>query len=134
MENSILKKIMLVEDEKDIQTVAKFALEKIGHFEVHYCSSGKEALSEFPKYEPQIVLLDMMMPEMDGMMTLAELKKLPHFKNCLVIFMTAKVQPSEVEEYKSKGAVDVIPKPFNPKDLPTQLNTIWEKHQGVSHD
>jgi len=125
---------MLVEDEMDIQTIAKFSLERIGHFTVFYCSSGKEALAAFKEFQPQIILLDMMMPEMDGMMTLGELNKFPEIKNTLVIFMTAKVQPSEIEEYKSKGAVDVIPKPFNPKELPEMLNTIWLKNQGASND
>ncbi len=134
MERTKLTKIMLVEDEQDIQTIAKFSLERIGHFSVCYCSSGKEALASFEEFQPQIVLLDMMMPEMDGMMTLDELNKLPQIKNTLVIFMTAKVQPSEIQEYIAKGAVDVISKPFNPKELPDKLNAIWLNNQGESHE
>ena len=123
-----LKKIMLVEDEEDIRVIAKFSLEKLGNFTVRYCSSGKEALTAVEDFAPDLILLDMMMPEMDGVMTLQALRNTSS-KPIPIIFMTAKVQPKEIEHYKSLGALDVIPKPFNPKELPNTLNQIWSAYQ-----
>lgn len=127
MEKEKLTKIMLIEDDKDIHVIAKYSLENIGNFTVCYCSSGEEALTAFPEFKPQLILLDMMMPKMNGLMTLEALKKLPGMDNVAVVFMTAKTQDSEIQQYKSTGAIDVIAKPFNPNELPATLNNIWQK-------
>jgi len=123
-----LKRILYVEDEPDIQTVAKMALELIGHFEVCVCSSGEEALATAEAADPQLILLDVMMPRMDGPTTLGHLKQMPRFQSTPIVFMTAKAQPKEVEQFKSLGAVDVIAKPFDPMALPDTLRDIWAKY------
>ncbi len=120
-----LKKILYVEDEPDIQAVAKIALEAVGGFTLKVCSSGEEALMNAVEFLPQLLLLDVMMPGMDGPTTLAELRKLSEIANVPAIFMTAKVQPQEVEHFKSLGAIDVIAKPFDPMTLATTINTSW---------
>lgn len=120
-----LKKILYVEDEEDIRTVAQIALESVGGFELHICSSGEDALKEAVDFGPQLLLLDVMMPGMDGPTTLKELQKKPSITNIPVIFMTAKVQPQEVEHFKSLGAIDVIAKPFDPMTLAETINAIW---------
>lgn len=121
-----LQRILFVEDEPDIQAVARIALERVGKFNVAICSSGKEALEKIGGFKPNLVLLDVMMPGMDGTETLRAIRKLPDFATIPVIFMTAKVQPSEVAEYKALGAWDVIPKPFDPMSIPTQIRKIWD--------
>lgn len=121
-----LERILYVEDEADIQVVARLALEMLGGYKVEICSSGNEALSRAPGFQPQLILLDVMMPEMDGPGTLKMLRAMPQFASIPVIFMTAKVQPSEIVGYKNLGAVDVIPKPFDPMTLASQVQAIWE--------
>ena len=125
-----LTRILYVEDEPDIQMVARLALETLGGFTLEICSSGKEALDKISAFQPQLMLLDVMMPGMDGPTTLGELRKLPQFSTTPAVFMTAKVQTSEVAGYKAIGAVDVIPKPFDPMTLSTQVQAIWERCHG----
>ncbi len=123
-----LKRILYVEDEPDIQAVAKLALEMVGGFTVEVCSSGQEALDKVAAFAPQLVLLDVMMPGMDGPATLAALRQIPGQSELPVIFMTAKVQPGEVAHFKQLGAVEVIPKPFDPMTLSDTIRTVWKEH------
>ena len=123
---STLQRVMYVEDEPDIQAVAKLALELVGGFTVKVCSSGEEALREAEGFAPELILLDVMMPGMDGPTTLQALRGLPSLATVPVAFMTAKVQPAEVAHYKTLGARDVIPKPFDPMTLASQVRAIWE--------
>lgn len=125
---SELKRILYVEDEPDIQAVAEIALETVAGFTLMACSSGEEALSEAVAFAPDLLLLDVMMPNMDGPSTLLELRKLPELANTPVMFMTAKVQPQEVEHFKSLGAIEVIPKPFDPMTLGEQIKTAWQSN------
>jgi len=125
-----LTRILYVEDEPDIQTVARLALESLGGFSVEICNSGEEALQRAPGFQPQLILLDVMMPVMDGPSTLKMLRTLPQFASTPVIFMTAKVQPGEVAHYLELGAVDVIPKPFDPMTLSNQVEAIWARCHG----
>lgn len=121
-----LSRILYVEDEADIQAVAKLALEMVGGFIVKICSTGEEALREAVAFAPDMILLDVMMPGMDGPSTLMALRKLPELTTTPIAFMTAKVQPQEVAHYKSLGALDVITKPFDPMNLANQVRDIWE--------
>ena len=125
-----LSRILYVEDEPDIQMVARLALETLGGFTLEVCSSGQEALEKISAFNPQFILLDVMMPGMDGQSTLMRLRELPEFSATPVVFMTAKVQPSEVAAYKTMGAVEVIPKPFDPMSLSAQVEAIWLRCHG----
>lgn len=127
---SELQRILYVEDEPDIQAVAKLALEMVGGFSVKICSSGEEALKEAAAFAPDMILLDVMMPGMDGPTTLAALRRQPELAAVPVAFMTAKIQPTEVSQYKSLGALDVIAKPFDPMGLAAQVRAIWEAGHG----
>ena len=120
-----LKRILMVEDDLDIQAVARMALEMLGGFTVEVCSRGRDALDAAPRFVPDLILLDVMMPGMDGPTTLQALRGLPGVGGVPVVFMTARVQQHEVDEYKQLGAVDVIRKPFDPMTLAATLNTIW---------
>ncbi len=124
---SVLNSILYVEDDGDIQTVAQIALEVVGGFQLKTCSSGKEAIREAGSFVPDLLLLDVMMPEMDGPTTLEGLRKIPNTQNTPVIFMTAKVQATEVAYYKSLGALGVIAKPFDPMSLATQVRKLWDE-------
>lgn len=122
-----LQRIMLVEDEEDIRAVAKLALEAIGGFTLKTCASGAHALEALETFRPQLILLDVMMPQMDGPSTLRSIREKPDFATIPAIFMTAKVQPEEIQAYLSEGAVDVIPKPFDPMSLSEQIRDIWSR-------
>jgi two-component system OmpR family response regulator len=125
---STLTKILYVEDDPDIQSVAKIALEVVGGFTLLCCGSGKEALNpSTAEFAPDLMLLDVMMPDMDGPTTLNNLRAMPSLKNTPVIFMTAKVQVNEVSYYKSLGAIGVIAKPFDPMQLATQIRQLWNE-------
>lgn len=119
-----LQRILYVEDEPDIQAVARLALEMVGGFTVKICSSGDEALREAAAFAPDMILLDVMMPGMDGPSTLAALRTLDNLTATPVAFMTAKVQPHEVEQLKALGAVGVIAKPFDPMTLSDQVRGL----------
>lgn len=120
-----LQRILYVEDEPDIRTIAQVALESVGGFMVRICASGEEALRELDAFAPDLILLDVMMPGMDGPTTLKLLQEKPGFEQTPVVFMTAKVQPAEIAQFKSLGALDVIPKPFDPMTLAEQIRQIW---------
>ncbi|MCW8900320.1 MAG: response regulator [Gammaproteobacteria bacterium] len=122
-----LKKILYVEDEPDIQMIARVALENVGGFELLVCSSGAEAVEKAANFDPDLFLLDVMMPGMDGPTTLLELRKIPTLEKTPVIFMTAKVQPQEVEFLKSLNVTDVIAKPFDPMGLANNIRDSWSK-------
>ncbi|MDX1811689.1 MAG: response regulator [Gammaproteobacteria bacterium] len=121
-----LNKILYVEDEPDIAQVAKLALETVGGFTLESCENGRVALEKGPAFSPDLILMDVMMPEMDGPTALIEMKKIDALANVPVIFMTAKVQPTEIAEYKDMGAIDVIPKPFDPMTLAEKVKQVWE--------
>ncbi|MDC0662987.1 response regulator [Marinobacter sp. SS21] len=125
-----LKRIMYVEDEPDIRAVAELALSAVGGFEVQLCESGEQALDSAEAFQPDLILLDVMMPRLDGPETLQALRQNPLLAGIPVAFMTAKVQPSEVEAYKALGAIDVIAKPFDPMTLSDTVRAIWQRHRG----
>jgi len=128
----MLKRVLFVEDDPDIQTVARMALEAVGGFTVLGCSSGAEALERVQAFAPDLILLDVIMPGMDGLETLRSLRLLPGIAGIAdvpVVFMTAKVQAQDVSGYRAAGAVDVIAKPFDPMTLPATVRAIWNRLQ-----
>ncbi len=130
MADNELKHILYVEDDADIRTVAKISFEIVGGFELNCCASGMEALQQIRNgYVPDLLLLDVMMPVMDGPTTLSELRKLAPTANTPIVFMTAKVQSVELEYYRNLGALGVIAKPFDPMELSAQINEMWARRQ-----
>lgn len=120
-----LKHILYVEDDPDIQEIARLSLEELGGMQVTLCSSGQEALEMFPELKPQLVLLDVMMPGMDGPTTLEALRRLPSAATLPVVFMTAKVQAHEIPRYLAMGAIGIISKPFEPLSLAKQVRALY---------
>ena len=125
-----LSRILYIEDEPDIQAVARLALEMVGGFTLEVCSSGAEALEKAAAFKPQLILSDVMMPGMDGPTTLKKLREIAETATIPAVFMTAKVQPTEVAQYKEQGAVDVIAKPFDPMALAGKVEEIWMRCNG----
>lgn len=125
-----LSRILHVEDDPSIQAVAKVALEAVGGFRVLSCSCGQDALDQVQGFAPDFILLDVMMPGMDGPQTLTKIAQLVDIGRIPVVFMTAKVQPAEIEHYRSLGARDVIIKPFDPMQLAAQVRQIWSRVHG----
>ncbi|MGE0669152.1 MAG: response regulator [Sphingomonadales bacterium] len=120
-----LQSILLVEDDPDIREIAQMTLEALGGYQVAVAASGLEALAIALNTAPDLVLMDYMMPGMDGGQVLAGLREMPTLAQTPVVFLTAKVRPEEVDRLKSMGAVDVIAKPFEPTELPVKLEAIW---------
>jgi CheY-like chemotaxis protein len=125
MKDPSLHRILFVEDDPDIRMVGKMALEAIGGFNVLACGSGVEALSRLSEFAPDLILLDVMMPGMDGPSTLGALRETPIGRDLPVVFMTARVQAQEVAAYRDMGAEDVIAKPFDPMALSEQVLSVW---------
>lgn len=125
-----LQRILYVEDEPDIRAVASLALEVVGGFTLRVCASGEQALREAEDFAPQLMLLDVMMPGLDGPTTLSALRERATLAEVPVVFMTAKVQPEEVAEYEALGAIGVIPKPFDPMMLATLVEDLWRERRG----
>ena len=122
-----LKKILYAEDEADIREIVKISLEDLGGYHIQYCTNGHEAIEAAKREQFDLLLLDVMMPGMDGPSTLLEIRKIPQYKTTPAIFMTAKIQPKELAEYKSMGVVDIITKPFDPMMLADNLQIIWNQ-------
>ncbi len=122
-----LSRILYAEDEPDIQEVAILALETLGGFTIKLCKTGKEAVEAAEEFKPDLLLFDVMMPEMDGPTAFTEIRKIPGMESIPVIFMTAKVQPQEIAKYKELGALEVIPKPFDPMSLSDTVRDCWDK-------
>ena len=127
-----LERITYVEDEPDIRTIAELALTRIGGFTLQVCGSGREAVDQAPGFKPHLILLDVMMPGIDGLETLSRLRENKETAKTPVIFMTAKAQRHETDHYRSLGAIGVIPKPFDPLELPMTITAIW--HASAAND
>lgn len=126
--NRELKKILYVEDEADIRLIVQIALEDIAGFCLKSCANGYEALAEVEAFDPDLILLDVMMPGLDGPATLKQLRNKPSIKDKPVIFMTARIQDKEIAQYKEIGIQDIISKPFEPVALADTLRDFWSKY------
>lgn len=120
-----LRHVLCVEDEPDIRLVAQIALETVGGLSVSLCPSGTEAVAMARATRPDLIVLDVMMPGLDGPGALRALRADPETRDIPAVFMTAKVQPSEIAQLKALGALDVVAKPFDPMTLASQLQAIW---------
>lgn len=123
-----LNRITYVEDEPDIREVAQIALESLGGFTVDVCVNGREALRKAPAFEPDLIILDVMMPGIDGIETFQKLRSNPKLAKTPIIFMTAKAHSEEIERYSALGCAGVITKPFDPITLSEKIREIWD-HQ-----
>lgn len=126
MDRALLQTVLYVDDEPDIREVVELSLGLASALQIHTCDSGQAALNAMPDIKPDLVLLDVMMPGLDGPATLQRMQSDPRLKHIPVVFMTAKAMPQEVARFREMGAVAVIPKPFDPMRLSEQVYSIWE--------
>jgi CheY-like chemotaxis protein len=124
---SLLKTIMLVEDDPDIQLITRLSLEVGGGYEVRVCASGAEAVRSAAAYAPDLILLDMMMPGMDGLAAMDALRKLPETAATPMVFFTANTQDQVRQDLLRRGALGVIIKPIEPNALVEQIRALWQR-------
>ena len=122
-----INKVLMIDDEPHIRRIGELCLRDVGKWEVLLASGGAEGLELAVREQPDAILLDVMMPGIDGLMTLAELRARPGTAQIPVVFMTANVLKHEVERYLSLGAAGVIGKPFDPMALSSDLARIVER-------
>lgn len=120
-------KILMVDDDEDIRKVGSLSLRRVGKFEVVQAEDAESALALARTESPDLLLLDVMMPGMDGPSALKALRQDPKTRHIPVIFMTAKIQPRDIEQYLSLGAIGVIKKPFDPLTLPSEIRQILDE-------
>lgn len=118
------KRILIVDDEDDIREVAQVSLELVGGYEVLTASSGRAGLSQARDAQPDAILLDVMMPEMDGPATLLELRADPATRHIPVVFLTANTQSSQRQQLGQLGAAGILSKPFDPLKLASDVAAV----------
>lgn len=134
MSRSELRRILCVEDDPDIRMIIEFSLATVGGYHVCMCAAGQEALQQVAHFQPDLVLLDVMMPGLSGPETLQALRQQTVMRGVPTVFMTAKAMPDEVEELLQYGATGVIVKPFDPVALPQNIRIYWEHGRGITVD
>ena len=125
-----LRHIMCVDDESDILEVARMCLEVVGGFRVTCFAGGQAALAPGPLDPPDLILLDVMMPYMNGTETLLAMRSHPQLRAIPIVFMTARAQADEIRHYFKVGAAGVVTKPFEPMKLAGQVHDIWAASHG----
>ena len=121
-----LSRICYVEDDPDIQRIVRMSLERIGKLTVEVVGDSTRAIEAIIAFKPDMVMLDWMMPVMDGPAVLRKMREHADLKGLPVVFITAKASQRELDELRALGAVGTISKPFSPKELPDQLRAIWK--------
>jgi two-component system OmpR family response regulator len=127
MPERALNRICYVEDDEDIQRIVRMSLERIGKMTVEVVGDPTKAIDVINAFKPDLVMLDWMMPVMDGPTLFRQMKARPETSGLPVVFITAKAAQRDLDELMGLGAVGAISKPFSPKDLPEQLRAIWSK-------
>lgn len=126
-----LERISCVEDDADVRAIAQIVLTDLAGFEVQFCASGAEAIEQIPGFDPDLILLDVVMPGMDGLSTLEALRSIRSLAQTPVIFVTGDEDMQETDRYRSAGAIGVVGKPFDPVELPLKLRQLWSVlHEG----
>lgn len=127
MNRTLLRTVLYIDDEPDIRQIVQLSLGLAPGLTIHTGDSGEQALSLARTLKPDLVLLDVMMPGLDGPSTLARMRAEASLARFPVVFMTAKAMPQEVARFHELGAIGVIPKPFDPMKLADQVFAIWDR-------
>ena len=125
-----LQRILLADDEPDILEISRIALETVGGFDVSVCSSGKTLLERLSEFEPDLVIVDVLMPDMTGPEVFEEIRRRPEFDAVPVIYLTGVIQEEELEDLRKAGVADIILKPFDPMTLADRINDVWKGTHG----
>jgi len=126
-----LQRVLCIDDEQDIQSIIKLALERLGHIEAHFCSDPLLAVAKAREVKPDLVLLDYLMPGIDGAEVFRRFQGEPELAPIPVVFLTAVMTGPGVRELHQLGAAGVLTKPFDVVELPRKLSAIWGALQGV---
>ena len=121
-----LNRICYVEDDEDIQRIVRMSLERVGKMTVEVVSDPLVAIERMIAFKPELVMLDWMMPGMDGLTLYGKMKEVPEVRDLPVVFITAKASQKELDELRTVGVAGIISKPFSPMELPAQLRAIWK--------
>jgi CheY-like chemotaxis protein len=127
----------MADDDADIRKICNLSLSAVGKWQVVLAATGAEAVTKAKEEIPSLILLDVMMPGVDGVTAFHQIKAIPSLKEIPVILITAKVQPEELEKYMSLGIAGVIMKPFDPMRLPAEIMRLLSQHyesSGVQSD
>jgi len=122
-----LNRICYVEDDEDIQRIVRMSLERVGKMTVEVVGDPTLAIDAINAFKPDLVMLDWMMPKLDGPALFRQMQARPDTRALPVVFITAKASQRDLEELTKMGAAGTISKPFSPKELPEQLREIWRK-------
>ncbi len=125
-----LQHILCIDDESDILEVTRLCLETVGGYRVTSCSSGRQGIEQAKRDIPDLVIIDVMMPDADGPSVLKLFRETSELNHIPVIFMTARIRDAEVSEYVDQGAAAVLAKPFDPMKLSEQVESVWRKLNG----
>lgn len=125
-----LEHILCVDDDPHLLRLVQICLQTVGGFRISTATNGTEAIAAALNEKPDMILLDVMMPDMDGPATLAKLRSDPQTNTIPVVFMTARIRESEIQEYLALGANGVVSKPFDPMTISTEIETIWKRAHG----
>ena len=120
-----LVRILCAEDDADIQEIVSLSLTMVGDLTLKHCNTGVEAVNAVEAFDPQLLLLDVMMPLLDGPGALKAIREIEAYKDIPAVFLTAKVKPHEVEAYLDFGRTRVIAKPFDPMTLAIEIQELW---------
>jgi len=126
MPDTPLNRVCYVEDDEDIQRIVRMSLERIGKLTVDIVSDPLTAIERMKSFKPELVMLDWMMPGLDGPALFRKMREVAETRDLPVVFITAKASERELNELRSLGAIGTISKPFSPKDLPDQLRALWK--------
>jgi CheY-like chemotaxis protein len=119
-----MKKVLIIDDEEDVRYIVQMSLGRVGQMMVVEATSGEEGLALAKREQPSFILLDMMMPGMDGAAVFRALRAEPDTAAIPVVFLTAKAMIGEVQRLKNLGAKGVVVKPFDPMTLAKEINAI----------
>ena len=121
-----LQRILLADDEPDVLEISRMALETVGGYVVSVCTSGRALLERMTEFGPDLIIVDVLMPDMTGPEVLAEIRRRPQFDTIPVVYLTGVIQDEEIEDLLGTGVADVILKPFDPMKLADRISGIWK--------
>lgn len=123
-----LRHVLYVDDEPDMRMLVQLTLENIGNMKVSLCENAIDVLETAIDQHPQLIILDALMPGIDGPELLALIRKDTRLSDIPVIFLTARTAQADIDALVGAGAIGVINKPFDLTSLPQQVRSLWEKH------
>ena len=130
MRAKALQRIMVADDEPDILEISRIALESLGGYEVATCRSGAEFFRALPEFKPDLIVLDVMMPDMAGLEIYRTLRNMRGFEDVTVVFLTGLIGHNELEQLRRSGEAAIIRKPFDPMAFADRVDSIWSERHG----